>query len=158
MNPLSPSFLWRMCCLLVLAVAISMATSMRESQPPEPPFDGGIDIAEVEGRTLILQAVGGTNSSECLKADRTEAVESKTSVRVRVVLRDVCPRAERTLLEKWRDELWPRAYIGVAGVVAVPVTLDRPLGRRKIFDEQGHEVRVCPIRGSRLETIQRCQM
>ncbi|WP_433515071.1 hypothetical protein ACQP2T_05375 [Nonomuraea sp. CA-143628] len=158
MNPLSPSFLWRMCSLLVLAVAISMAVSIRESWAPEPPFNGWIDMVEVEGRVLIVQAVSGTNSTECLKADKTEVAESKTSVRVRVVLRDVCPRRERTLLEKWRDELWPRSYIGTGGVVVVPVTLDRPLGRRKIFDEQGHEVQVCPIAGSRLETIQRCQM
>ncbi|MFD1536860.1 hypothetical protein [Nonomuraea guangzhouensis] len=113
-------------------------------------------MVEVEGRVLILQAVSGTNSTECLKADKTEVAESKTSVRVRVVLRDVCPRRERTLLEKWRDELWPRSYIGTGGVVVVPVTLDRPLGRRKIFDEQGHEVQVCPITGSQVKTMQQC--
>ncbi|MGP3919620.1 hypothetical protein [Nonomuraea sp. 10N515B] len=156
MNPLGPSFLWRMCCLLVLAVAISMAASLRESRPAEPPFNGWIDTVEVEGRALILQAVSGMHSTECLKADAAEAVEFETSVRVRVVLRDVCPRHERTLLEKWRDELWPPAYIGTGGIVSVPITLDRPLGRRKVFDEDGREIRVCPITGSRLKTMQQC--
>ncbi|MEV1174704.1 hypothetical protein [Nonomuraea sp. NPDC049784] len=156
MTPLGPSFLWRMCCLLVLAVAISMATSIRESRPPEPPFNGSIDKVEVEGRTLILHAFG-MSPTECLKADEAVAAESETSVRVRVVLRDVCPRRERTLLEKWRDELWPRSYIGGrGGVVFVPVTLDRPLGRRKVLDEAGHEIRVCPITGSRLKTMRQC--
>ncbi|MER7506686.1 hypothetical protein AB0L05_41675 [Nonomuraea pusilla] len=155
MNSLSPSFLWRMCCLLVLAVAISMAASVRESWPAEPPFDGAVDRAEVEGRVLILRT-GGTDSTDCLKADKAEAIEFETSVRVRVVLRDVCPRRERTLLEKWRDELWPTASIGTAGIVDVPVILDRPLGRRKVFNEEGHEILVCPIVGSRLKTMQQC--
>lgn len=156
MNPLSPSFLWRMCCILVLAVAIIMAASIRESRPAEPPFDGWIDMVEVEGRALILHTGSGMNSTECLKADEAEAAEFGTNVRVRVVLRDVCPRRERTLLEKWRDELWPRPSIGTGGVVSVPVTLDRPLGRRKVFDEEGREIRVCPIKGSRLKTMQQC--
>ncbi|MFE3449284.1 hypothetical protein ACFXJ8_10145 [Nonomuraea sp. NPDC059194] len=156
MNPLGPSFLWRICCLLVLAVAISMAAGIRESRPTEPPFTGWIDTVEVEGRALILHAVSGMTSTDCLKADEAEAAEFETSVRVRVVLRDVCPRRERTLLEKWRDELWPRAYIGTGGVVFVPVTLDRPLGRRKVVDEAGREIRVCPIMGSRLKTMQQC--
>jgi hypothetical protein len=50
MNPLGPSFLWRICCLLVLAVAISIAAGIRESRPTEPPFTGWIDTVEVEGR------------------------------------------------------------------------------------------------------------
>lgn len=156
MNPLSPSFLWRMCCILVLAVAIIMAASIRESRPAEPPFNGWIDMVEVEGRALILHTGSGMNSTECLKADEAEAAEFGTNVRVRVVLRDVCPRRERTLLEKWRDELWPRSSIGTGGVVSVPVTLDRPLGRRKVFDEEGREIRVCPIKGSRLKTMRQC--
>ncbi|MEV4364108.1 hypothetical protein [Nonomuraea sp. NPDC049625] len=156
MNPLGASFLWRMCCLLVLAVAISMAASIRESQPAEPPFNGLIDTVEVEGRALILHAFS-MKPTECLKADEAEASELETSVRVRVVLRDVCPRRERTLVEKWRDELWPRSYIGGrGGVVFVPVTLDRPLGRRKVLDEAGREIRVCPITGSRLKTMRQC--
>ncbi|MEV0196256.1 hypothetical protein [Nonomuraea sp. NPDC050691] len=113
-------------------------------------------MVEVEGRVLMLQAVSGTVSTECLKADETEAAESKTSVRVRVMLRDVCPRRERTLLEKWRDELWPPSSIGTGGVVVAPVTLDRPLGRRKVVDEEGREIRVCPIMGSPFKTMQHC--
>ena len=156
MNPLSPSFLRRMWFLLVLAVAISMSASIRESWPAEPSFNGSIGTVEVEGRVLILEAGSGMSSSECLMTDRAEVAEFETSVRVRVVLRDVCPRRERTLLEKWREELWPLASIGMGGVVSVPVILDQPLGRRKVFDEEGRELRVCPITGSLMKTIQQC--
>ncbi|MET9344690.1 hypothetical protein [Nonomuraea sp. NPDC003804] len=156
MNPLGPSFLWRMCCLLVLAVAVSMVAGMRESRPVEPPFPGRIDTVMVEGRVLILQVFGGASGSACLQADKVEAVESEASVRLRIVLRDACPPPGRTLLEMWRDELWPPAVLDILRGVEVPVLLERPLGRRKVVDETGRELRVCPITGSRRKTMQQC--
>jgi hypothetical protein len=156
MNPLSPSFLWRMCGLLVLAVAISVVPNARESQSAEPPFGGQIDTVEVEGQALILHAFSVDTRTECLKADEAEAAESKTSVRVRVVLRDICPKRQRMLLEKWRDELWPPSHLTTGGAVLVPVTLNQPLGRRKVLNVEGREVRVCPITGSRLKTMRQC--
>ncbi|MEU7900521.1 hypothetical protein AB0B45_47790 [Nonomuraea sp. NPDC049152] len=119
----------------------------------------GSEVAAAYSERDLSQLENAFNEktpTKCLKADEAEATESETSVRVRVVLRDVCPRRERTLLEKWREELWPRAYIGTGGVVFVPVTLDRPLGRRKVVDEAGREIRVCLIMGSRLKTMQQC--
>ncbi|MCG5216150.1 hypothetical protein [Streptosporangium sp. KLBMP 9127] len=97
----------------------------RRSQPAEPPFNGSIDTVEVEGRALILHAFS-MNLAECLKADEAEASEFETSVRVRVLLRNVCPKRERTLLEKLRDELWPRFYIGGRG--GVVLCLSRSIG------------------------------
>ncbi|MEU5861512.1 hypothetical protein ABZ815_10085 [Nonomuraea sp. NPDC047529] len=141
----------------MLAVAISMVAGLRQSRPAEPPFPGQIDTVEVEGRVLIMQAVSLAIPTKCLKTDEAQAVESETVVRVRVMIRNVCPASERTLLEKWREELWPRARLDTGiGAVDVAVTLDRPLGRRKVLDEEGREIRVCPITGSRLKTMQQC--
>ncbi|NRQ33819.1 hypothetical protein HII36_18460 [Nonomuraea sp. NN258] len=151
-----PPSLWRLCFVLVLAVAMPLVLSVRESWPPEPPYAGGVHRASVDGRALVLEVSGRGSSSACLTADRVEAAETGTSVRVRVMLRDVCRKRERTLLEKWREELWPPVTIRVGAGVEVTVMLDRPLGRRKVVDERGHEVRVCPIVGSRWRTLGQC--
>ncbi|WP_343948791.1 hypothetical protein [Nonomuraea longicatena] len=142
----------------MLAIAISVVTGMRESRPIEPPFAARIDTVEVEGRILLLHAFTLETSEECLKAEKAEAAESEMSVRVRATLRDICPTRERTLLEKWLEEIWPRFHLGHGGGVPMSVTLDRPLGHRKVIDEEGREVRVCPIVGTRVKTMRRCLM
>lgn len=161
MNSPNPSLLWRVGLLMALTALISVALCVREQQPPKPPFNGGVDLVEVEGRVLLVHAYAEADRVQCTVTDKVEVAESPATVKIRVSLRDLCPEPERRLIDTWREEvmlrLWPRFGIGEPlSTVLAPVTLDKPLGSRKVVNQEGGEVRVCPITGSRLATTQRC--
>ncbi|MFC4062885.1 hypothetical protein ACFOWE_31730, partial [Planomonospora corallina] len=117
------------------------------AQEPAKPFDAPIRMAEVApgGRALTLHADGTmVSDTVCTVVERAEAVESPTSVTVRVILRDTCPESSGI-------------QMGTGTNQTVPITLKEPLGHRKVLDQQGHEIRVCPTAtGSLFERMQRC--
>src|SRR5687768_6983651 len=143
MTSLGPSSLLRAGCVLaftVLAVACA--------QEPAKPFDARVRTVGVApgGRAITLHASGSmrADGTICTVVERAEVVESPTSVTVGVVLRRACP--ERSGIQ-----------VGTGTDHAVPVTLKKPLGHRKVLDQQGHEIQVCPTTtGSFVETLRRC--
>ncbi|MBG0825782.1 hypothetical protein HS048_34420 [Planomonospora sp. ID91781] len=143
MTPLVPSSLLRAGCILALTVLAAAC-----AQESAKPFDAMVRMAEVApgGRVITLHASGSmrADGTICTVVERAEVVESPTSVTVGVVLRRVCP--ERSGVQ-----------VGTGTDHAVPVTLKKPLDHRKVLDQEGHEIQVCPTTtGSFVETLRRC--
>lgn len=144
MNLAGPSSFLRAGCILLLGVVTAAC-----AQEPAKPFDAQVSVVEVVsgGRALTLHASGVQQSDGtiCTVVEQAEAIESPTSVTVRVLLRPVCPEPSETQVSTGVDQ-------------TVPVPLKEPLGQRKVLSRTGREVQVCPTTaGSLIETMRRCK-
>lgn len=144
MNSPGPFSLLRASCILALTMLAAAC-----AQEPAKPFDTQVSVVEAApgGRAITLHADGvmGSGGTICTAVERAEAVESPTSVTVRVVLRYICPDTSDVKIETGADQ-------------AVPITLKEPLGRRKVLDQEGQEIQVCPsTSGSFIETMRQCR-